>query len=51
MSSHMKLPSGSDISKDDLIVNVSYVMIHNHTSTVKEILALVEEGGKCKEVV
>ena len=42
MSLQLSLPSGSDITKDDLIKNISDVMIHNQVDTAGHILSLVD---------
>ena len=51
MSADLTLPFGADISKDDLILNMHNVMIHNHNDTIEQMLTLVEEGYGCEEVV
>ena len=51
ISTDLTLPFGAEISKDDLILNMSNVMIHNHNDTIEQTLTLVEEGEGCEEVV
>ena len=42
MSLQLSLPSGSDATKDDLIKNISDVMIHNQVDAAGHILSLVD---------
>ena len=51
MSSNLTLPFGAEVSRDDLIMNVSNVMIHNHNDTVEDMLALVEKEDGCEEII
>ena len=43
MSADFTLTFGVDISKDDLIENISNAMINNHNDTVDQIVASIEE--------
>ena len=51
LSANLTLPFGAEVSRDDLIMNVSNVMIHNHNDIVEDILALVEKEDGCEEIV
>lgn len=51
MSADLTLSFGADISKDDLILNISNAMIHKHNDIIEEIFALVEEEERCEEVI
>ena len=49
-SANLALPFVAEVSRDDLIINVSNVMIHNHKDTVEDVLALVEKEDGCEEI-
>jgi len=51
MASNLTLPFGAEASRDDLINNVSNVMIHDNDDTVEDMLALVEKEDGCEEIV
>ena len=51
LSANLTLPFGAEVSRDDLIINASNVMIHNHNDTVEDMLALVEKEDGCEEIV
>ena len=51
MSANLTLPFGADVSKDDLIINISNVMINNHNDTIEDILALVEKEDGFEDLI
>ena len=51
MSANLTLPFGADVSKDDLIANISNVMINNHNDTIEDALALVEKEDGFEDLI
>ena len=51
MSNELKLPSGADIVKDDLIVNTCNVMVGDENDTVESTLRLIEEEERNEDVI
>ena len=51
ISDELTLPFGADISKEDLIKNISNVMINEEENSMYLILALIEKEEEDKDVI
>ena len=51
MSANLTLPFDANISRDDLIMNISNVMINNHNDTIEDILELVEKEDGFEDLI
>ena len=51
MLNELKLPSSSDIVKDDLIANICNVMVGDENDTAESIPSLIEDKERNEDVI